>query len=115
MTPDGLDAGDPDWSPDGSWIVFGPTPLHLWLYGLDQTDWQIRAIRPDGTDLHTVVPGGDAATPSWTAHGTRILFTELSGAKSVIRSVRPDGSDLQDVLTFQSRDILMYPIQQPTP
>ena len=69
LTPDGVPAGDPDWSPDGSLIVFGPTSLHLWLYGQDQAAWIIQAIRPDGTDLHRVVPGRDARD------------TELDGAR----------------------------------
>ena len=89
VTPDGVPAGDPDWSPDGSFIVFGPTSLHLWLYGQNQAAWIIQAIRPDGTDLHVVVPGTDAATPSWTAGGAQILFTQQDGNRQLIRIAKP--------------------------
>ena len=85
VTPVGVPAGDPDWSPDGSFIVFGPTSLHLWLYGQNQATWIIRAIRADGSDLHVVVPGDSAATPSWTARGDQILFTQQDGNRQVIR------------------------------
>ena len=116
LTPDGVAAGDPDWSPDGSAIVFGPTSLHLWLYAQDQAAWRIQTIRPDGTDLRAPVPGTDAATPSWTAGGGQILFTQQDGTTQVIRIADPDGSDVRDVATFPSTgEIEMYPIQQPMP
>ena len=115
LTPDGVAAGDPAWSPDGSLIVFGPTPLHLWVYGQNQDDWKIQAIRPDGTDLHLVVPP-DAATPSWTAGGAQIMFTQSEGTRLLIRVADPDGSDVRDVATFPSTgDVEFYPVQQPTP
>jgi Tol biopolymer transport system component len=116
LTPDGVSAGDPDWSPDGSLIVFGPTSLHLWLYGQNQAAWRIQTIRPDGTDLRVTVPGTDAATPSWTAGGGQILFTQQDVARQVIRIADSDGSDVRDVATFPSTgEIEMYPVQQPMP
>ena len=115
LTPDGVAAGDPAWSPDGSLIAFGPRPLHLWLYGQNQNEWSIQAIRPDGTDLHVVVPP-DAATPSWTAGGAQIMFTQSEGNRQLIRVADPDGSDVRDVATFPSTgDVEFYPVQQPTP
>jgi len=115
VTSDGFDSGDPDWSPDGSLIVFGPTSLHLWLYGLDQSDWRISTIHPDGTGLNVIVAGPNAATPSWTANGASVLFIQASGSLQVIRAVAPDGSGVRDVAAFGGKDIVMYPIQQPTP
>jgi Tol biopolymer transport system component len=115
LTPDGVAAGDPDWSPDGSRIVFGSTPPHLWLYAQDQSDWRISAVRPDGSDLRVLVPGPDAITPSWTTGGKSILFQGTNGTEQVIRIAEPDGSDARDLARFHSTEILMYPVQQPTP
>ena len=116
LTPDGVPAGDPDWSPDGSLIVFGPTSLHLWLYGQDQAAWIIQAIRPDGTDLHRVVPGRDLGTPSWTARGAQILFTQQEGTRQLIRLADRDGSDIRDVASFPATgEVEIYPVQQPMP
>ena len=114
VTPDGLQAGDPDWSPDGSSIVFGSTPLHLWVYGQDQSDWGIRSIRPDGRELQEVIPPGTSITPSWTAGG-EILFASTNGRVQGLRIAASDGSDVRDIATFQSVELLMYPVQQPVP
>ena len=115
LTPDGLLAGDPDWSPDGKTIIFGPTPFHLWLTGQDQTDWQIYAVGPDGSDLRVIVPGPDVGAPSWTADGSQFLFTRLGGDDQTVRLAAADGSGITDVARFLGRDIVMYPTQQPTP
>lgn len=62
-------AGDPDWSPDGSLIVFSTAPQY-------DLGGQIYTIRPDGTELtqicDTCLQGGIA--PSWTPDGQHILF-----------------------------------------
>lgn len=62
-------AGDPDWSPDGSLIVFSTAPYY-------DTGGQIYTIHPDGTNLVQVcnacLQGGVA--PSWTPDGKHILF-----------------------------------------
>jgi Tol biopolymer transport system component len=115
LTPDGISAGDPDWSPDGSTIIFGSTPPHLWLYAQDQTGWQIQSIRSDGSDLRVIVPDGNAITPSWIPGGDRVLFMETNGRVQVLRSVAPDGSNVRAFATFLSAEIPMYPAQQPTP
>jgi dipeptidyl aminopeptidase/acylaminoacyl peptidase len=114
VTPDGLFVGDPDWSPDGETILFGPTPLHLWLYGQDQTDWRIQAVGSDGSDLREIIPGPDVGAPSWTAGGRQFLFTETNERNSAVRMAAPDGSGITDVARFHSRDVVTYPIQQPT-
>jgi len=48
---------DPTWAPDGSWIAFDRGPM------THRTIW---AVRPDGTGLRQVTPGGTAEDqPSW--------------------------------------------------
>ena len=116
LTPDGVAAGDPDWSPDGSLIVFGPTSLHLWLYGQNQDEWSIQAIRPDGTDLHVCVPVRTPQRRAGRRAVAQILFTQPDGNRQLIRIADPDGSDVRDVATFPSTgEVEMYPVQQPTP
>ena len=52
-----MTAGDADWSPDGSLIVFSTLPLLTWMESLEQVGLfhgkDIYTIRPDGTGLGT--------------------------------------------------------------
>ena len=62
LTPWKLLAGDPDWSPDGSVIVFGTHPL---LEFPDAGQSELYTIRPDGTgqrQLTSYGPTGPRAT-----------------------------------------------------
>jgi len=68
-------AGDPDWSPDGSLIVFSTMPNREGE-GDGNGSTGIFTIHPDGTGLtevcDTCLQGGIA--PSWTPDGEHILF-----------------------------------------
>jgi Tol biopolymer transport system component len=71
----------PDWSPDGSRIVF-------WL-----EDQAIYIMNADGSDLHEVTsPGGQ---PSFTADGHHIVYecASFTCGKSGIFLMKDDGSD----------------------
>jgi Tol biopolymer transport system component len=97
VTPWKLDANDPDWSPDGSLIVFN-SPAES---GGDQN---IYTIGTDGTGLTKLTsglstyPDGGQATfhPSWSPGGTRILFTHApsTGGFGDLFVMNRDGSDL---------------------
>lgn len=75
VTPDGVVAHCPLWSPDGRWIAFaqevksGPTILAI--------------IRTDGTGMHDVsgdIGGSSVGGPNtWSEDGTWIYFTTASG------------------------------------
>lgn len=71
-------AADPDWSPDGSLIVFSQSPnreTEGWATDDGAPSGGIYTIRPDGTDLVQVCDEclGGGGSPSFTADG-RIFF-----------------------------------------
>lgn len=68
LTPDGMNAGLPRWSPDGKQIVFMGTDF--------KTDWLAYLVSSDGTGLRKMNPGIDSAyDPGWSADGKSIVFT----------------------------------------
>jgi Tol biopolymer transport system component len=68
-------AGDPDWSPDGSLIVFSTFPNREGEGNADGL-MGIYTIHPDGTGLKNVCGSclGGGIAPTWTADGKHILF-----------------------------------------
>ena len=85
----------PEWSPDGSRILF---TMRSDLY----------TIVPDGTDTTqlTKAPGWDDQ-PSWSPDGSRIAFVRGDGGVNPVLVMAADGSDEREV--FQEKGV--YPIQ----
>jgi TolB protein len=91
----------PDWSPKGDWITF--------TSNREDQDYEIYAIRPDGTALKrlTHLPGNDAHS-SWSPDGEWIAFSSGRGgfkdemalhphnpqSYGEITVMRPDGSEI---------------------
>lgn len=69
-TPEGGDAADPDWSPDGSRIVYS-TVGYRESEGVGGLPAYVNTIRPDGTDLQALTTGW---APTWMPDGEHILF-----------------------------------------
>ncbi|HXY09480.1 MAG TPA: winged helix-turn-helix domain-containing protein, partial [Terriglobales bacterium] len=68
LTPDGMYAGLPRWSPDGKQVVFMGTDF--------KTDWLAYLVSSDGTGLRKMNPDVDSAyDPGWSADGKSIVFT----------------------------------------
>jgi TolB protein len=108
LTRWGLSADQPDWSPDGTMIVFVNTealPLASDLY----------TIQPDGSGLRLIVntgvlrQGGGLGHPKWSPDGTKIIFDGgfggggVSPAQHAMWTVNPDGSDLMVIPAFSGR------------
>lgn len=71
LTPWGVEATAPVWSPDGQRVAFqsyADGNYHIWT------------IKPDGTDAMAVTSGPfDDREPAWSADGTRLLFSSDRG------------------------------------
>jgi Tol biopolymer transport system component len=94
VTPWGMGAGDADWSPDGTKIIFEASPQAS-SYG------DIFTIDADGQQLtnltHNYSRGFGSADPVWSADGTKILFVsdhDFKGESGIgLATMNPDGTD----------------------
>jgi len=83
LTPEGMQAGLPKWSPDGKQIVFMGTNL--------KTDWLAYLISSDGTGLRELIPGTSAGyDPGWSPDGKSIVLT-FNGAGDPSPQPHPEG------------------------
>jgi Tol biopolymer transport system component len=94
--PDGLGYRDPNWSPDGRWIVF--QRIYNTLDGLRCDLW---TMNPTGGERRQLTAGAGGPGfcypdefPTWSPDGTKIAFTRGGGGIFEIYVVDADGSGL---------------------
>jgi Tol biopolymer transport system component/DNA-binding winged helix-turn-helix (wHTH) protein len=89
LTPDGMEAGLPRWSPDGKQIVF--------MGATYKTDFLAYLISPDGSTLRQLVPGPHSGyDPGWSPDGKSIVFTPEPGGSP---DSHPAGIAIYDLQT----------------
>lgn len=102
ITPMGLNAGTPDWSPNGRRIVFNSN-----YEGQDNAE--IYTVRPNGKGLTRVLRQRghhNAFEASWSPNGRRIAFAKQSGRRPPhIWTMRKDGSHLVQVTRGDAADV----------
>lgn len=91
LTSPTLDAGNPDWAPDGKRLVFNS-------FYEGQSESELYTIRPDGTGMHRIrkeKTHNYAFDPVWSPDGGRIAFVHASGSTPPhIWSIGADGKNL---------------------
>lgn len=92
LTPPKLDAGNPDWAPNGKRIVFNS-------FYEGQSESELYTIRPDGTGMHRIRKedkNNYAFDPVWSPDGGRIAFVHTSrNTLPHIWSIGADGNNVR--------------------
>jgi eukaryotic-like serine/threonine-protein kinase len=92
----GVAIGVPIWSPDGRWIAFVSTRGNVrFTFGI----W---LVRPDGSELHQIVPRGLGV--AWSPTGEDIYYVET--ASSVMKKVGVNGGEPVTVRSEPVRNLI---------
>src|SRR6185503_20022467 len=93
----------PNWSPDGTKVVFMRWVLHqpCTRYCDPYISYELWTVNADGTDERRITspPAGSGdGNPVWSPDGTRILFIHTDGGvRAGLFVINPDGTDVQPV------------------
>ncbi|HKT60457.1 MAG TPA: LpqB family beta-propeller domain-containing protein [Gemmatimonadales bacterium] len=98
-----MGAEDPNWSPDGSQLVYRARLPEVGLH----------VIRVDGSGDLRITTGEEDWMPAWSPDGTRIAFVRLDDPVHQLYTVRPDGSELTPVPIGDVRNAVLGPSWSP--
>jgi Tol biopolymer transport system component len=103
-------ACQPDWSPDGMWLIFTSPCLKNQNEYPGSSLWLMKVDGSSLTSLPTA-PGGDF-DPSWAPDGERVAFTSLRDGPAQIYVMKLDGSGLKNLTDDLAHD--RQPVWSPT-
>lgn len=87
ITPVGIEANEPTWSPNGDWIAYTRRT------GGRQFD--VHLVRPDGTEDRILVSGG--FDPTWSPDGQSIAFSRQGDSNVAVWAIGIDGDGLRQL------------------
>ena len=122
LTPPELEAGDPEWAPDGSMLLFSSQPIRAYAAenNRDPDRMHIYTMQVDGSDVRPLPVEGPVGAASWTTSGEQILFSYMQGmgdispGGGVLFVMDADGSNVLPV-SLPLGTPAWYAVQQPVP
>ena len=115
VTPQSMLAGECDWSPDGTRLVFATHPLGA--FNFDPVVSNLFTVRPDGTGRRQLTNSTTANNRATQAHFTpdgRIIYTRVTPAGRTLWLISADGSNASPIPANGER-IRTHGDWQPTP
>jgi Tol biopolymer transport system component len=109
LTADNVSEATPEWSNDGAWIAYAARaelPAGL------PPGWEVRIVRPDGSDQRTLVsahPGIAFSSLAWSPDGKQLGFTRYDVAAHTRRIgvVDLDGTHEAAISTPDANDRIL--------